>query len=99
MRSCDLDDASAHSVDALLCLTPDPGRAERVRVRCRARLDRTRRRTACTAVTAGLAWRLLAPVVVGGFCVLYVVAFVATTLRLEGVLPEQPVHGPRITSQ
>jgi hypothetical protein len=35
---------------------------------------------------AGLAWRLLAPVVVGGFCVLYVVALVATTLRLQGVL-------------
>jgi hypothetical protein len=30
--------------------------------------------------------RLLAPAIVGGFCVLYVVALVATTLHLEGVL-------------
>ena len=33
----------------------------------------------------GFAWRVLAPVVVGGFCVLYVAVLVATTLRLEGV--------------
>jgi hypothetical protein len=34
----------------------------------------------------GVAWRLVAPIVVGGFCILYVVALVATTLRLEGVV-------------
>lgn len=86
MRSCDSHDAGAESLDRLPCLAPDPDRAERVRVRCRTRLGRGRRRPARAAVMAGLAWRLLAPIVVGGFCVLYVVALVATTLRLQGVL-------------
>jgi putative effector of murein hydrolase LrgA (UPF0299 family) len=36
-----------------------------------------------TALIAGLAWRVLAPVVVGGFCVLYVTALLTTTVRLE----------------
>jgi hypothetical protein len=65
-------------------LTPDPERAERVRVKCRAELARSRRE-ARTPVTMGLAWRVLAPVVVGAFCVLYVAILVATTLRLERI--------------
>jgi hypothetical protein len=36
-------------------------------------------------VITGFAWRVLAPAVVGGFCVLYVAALVVTTLRLQGV--------------
>ena len=86
MTACDSHEASAASLGALLRLAPDPDRAERVRVRCRTRLVRGRRRTARVAAMAGFAWRLLAPVVVSGFCVLYVVALVATTLRLQGVL-------------
>jgi hypothetical protein len=38
-------------------------------------------------VITGFAWRVLGPVAVGAFCVLYVVVLVATTLRLEGVFP------------
>jgi len=86
MTSCDSHDASAASLDGLLRLAPDPDRAERVRVRCRTRLGRSRRRTARMAVMTGRAWRLLAPAVVGGLCVLYLVALVATALRLEGVI-------------
>ena len=78
-------EASAASLDRLPRLTPDPDRAERVRVRCRTRLQRSRRRTARTSTVTGPPWRLLTPVVVGGFCVLYVVALAITTLRLEGV--------------
>jgi hypothetical protein len=86
MTSCDSRDANAAGLDGLLRLAPDPDRAERVRARCRARLGRNRQRSARLAVMTGRAWRLLAPAIVGGFCVLYVVALVATTLHLEGVL-------------
>jgi hypothetical protein len=86
MTPDDAHDASAESLNRLMALAPDPDRAERVRMKCRTQLGRTRRRAARTAVIAGFAWRVLAPVVVGAFCVLYAAMFVATTLRLEGVL-------------
>lgn len=87
MTSDDADDAGAAGLDALARLAPDPDRAERVRARCRARLGRGRRRSARMAVMTGRGRRLFAPVVIGGFCVLYVVALVTMALRLEGVLP------------
>ena len=37
-------------------------------------------------VIAGFASRVLVPVLVGAFCVFYVVVLVATTLRLQGVV-------------
>ena len=86
MTFYDSHDASAKSLERLLCLAPDPNRAERVRVRCRTELGRSRRPTARLAVMTARAWRLLPPVVVGGFCVLYMAALVATTLRLQDVL-------------
>ena len=82
MTSCDAQDGAADSLDRLRALAPDPGRAERVRVTCRTQLRRRRRRAARTAVITGFAWDVLAPVVLGTFCVLYVVVLVATTLRL-----------------
>ncbi len=68
-------------------LAPDPRRAERVRMTCRAKLGRARKRTARTAAIGGFAWRVLAPMAVGAFCVLYVVALVTTAFRLENVAP------------
>ena len=85
MTAYDAHDASADTSLRLTALAPDPDRAERVRVRCRAQLGRSRRRAARTAVITGFAWHVLAPALVGGFCVLYVVLLVATTLRLQGV--------------
>jgi len=85
MTSYDLHGASAESLERLMPLAPDPDRTERVRVRCRTRIGRSRRRTARTAVITGFTWRLLAPVVVGAFCLLYVAALVATTLRVQDV--------------
>jgi hypothetical protein len=86
MTSHDHHDAGADSLNRLMNLAPDPDRAERVRMRCRTQLGRSRRRAARTAVITGFAWRVLAPVVLGAFCVLYVVMLLATTLRLEGVI-------------
>ena len=85
MTSCDSHEASADSLEWLVALAPDPDRAERLRMRCRTQLTRSRRRAARTAAITGFAWRVLAPAVVGGFCVFYVAVLVATTLRLHGV--------------
>jgi anti-sigma-K factor RskA len=85
MTSYDSDDASPDSLGRLMALAPDPDRAERVRVRCRTELGRSRRRAARTAVVSGFGWRVLAPAIVGAVCVLYVAVLVATTLRIEGV--------------
>jgi hypothetical protein len=85
MTPYDGHDASADGLDRLMVLAPDPDWAERVRVRCRTQLVQSRRRAARTAVITGFAWRVLAPAVVGAFCVFYVAVLVATTLRLEGI--------------
>ena len=85
MTSDDSDDASAERLERLTVLAPDPDRAARVRVRCRRQLRRSQRRAERAAVMTGFAWHVLAPVVVGGFCVLYVALLVATTLGLRGV--------------
>jgi len=85
MTAHDSHDASAESLERLTPLAPDPDRAERVRARCRTELRRNRRRAARTAVITGFAWHVLAPVAVGGFCVLYIALLVATTLRLQGI--------------
>jgi hypothetical protein len=79
-------DTSADSLKRLMPLTPDADRGERVRVRCRMQLERNGRRRARTAVIREFTSRVLAPVIVGGFCLLYVAALVVTTLRLEGIL-------------
>jgi hypothetical protein len=68
-------------------LTPNPGRAELVRTRCRARLVRNQQRLKRRASIATFARHVLAPALIGGFCVLYVAALVANTLRLYGVFP------------
>ena len=79
-------EASADSLKRLMPLTPDADRSERVRVRCHMQLKRNGRRRTRTAATQGFTARVLAPAVVGGFCLLYAAALVITTLRLEGVL-------------
>jgi len=64
----------------LTALAPEPARAERVRARCRTQLEQGRRRETRTRQLAEFAGRVLAPVVVGAFCVFYVAVLVATTL-------------------
>ena len=85
MTSYDIHDASLERLERLQSLAPDSKRTERVRVRCRIQLGRNRQRTPHSAVITGFARRVLAPVVVGGFCVLYFAALMTTTLRLHGV--------------
>ena len=86
MTSPDSHDADVESLERLTILTPDPERAARVRARCRGQLERCRRRSAHTAAVTEFASRVFVPVVLGAFCVFYVVVLVATTLRLQGVV-------------
>ena len=71
------------SVHALTALTPDPDRAERVRVRCRKQLAQSAQHKPRTAAIADFAWRVLAPAAVGALGVFYLAVLVATTLRLH----------------
>jgi hypothetical protein len=66
-----------HSLQRLVPLTPDAGRREHLRARCRAQLERRMRPKRN---------RMIGPAVVGGLFVLYTAALVLNTLRLEGVL-------------
>jgi hypothetical protein len=86
MTTCDTGDPNVEGLKRLRSLTPDPMRADRVRLRCRAHLARSRRRQARNDVITGLAWRVLAPAIFGYFCILYLAALVAATLRLRGIL-------------
>jgi len=67
-------------MDRLPVLSPDEQRAERVRLKCHAQLGRSRRRAARTGAVADFGWRVLAPVLVGAFCILYVSALVTTAV-------------------
>jgi hypothetical protein len=78
------DPSAADALRRLTALTPDPNRAARVRARCRTQLEQSRGAAGRTAAIGEFASRVLAPVVVGAFCVFYVAVLVATTLRLEG---------------
>jgi hypothetical protein len=81
------DESHGGSVDSvrLTALAPDPARGERVRLRCRTLLIRRTRRVERTAAIGGFAWRVVAPIVVAGVCLVYAALFVATTLHLQGV--------------
>jgi hypothetical protein len=85
MMSDDTCDARLEELRRLQVLAPDPQRAARVRMRCRAQFGRRQKRQARRELIAGFALRTLAPVVVGGFCVIYIFSLVTTTLRLRGV--------------
>ena len=85
MRAYDAHEASADSLDRLTTLASDPARSERVRARCRAQLERSRRRAARATGISGFASRVLVPTVVGAICLLYVAVLVATTLLFERI--------------
>ena len=82
MISNDAHDPVLQNLALLRELTPDPARAERVRARCRAQL-RCNRPSDLSATVGAFALRILAPVIVGCVCVLYVADLVVTALRLH----------------
>ncbi len=89
MTSSDSYETRLELLARLPRLAPDPERAERTRLQCRARLERQRRRSEHAAATIGFARRRLEQVAVGGFWLVYVVyvgALVSTIFRLQGIL-------------
>jgi len=85
MTTHEWPDGNVERLGHLVRLVPDAARAERVRARCRAQLVRQQRRTARKAAIHAVTWRAAGPLLVGGFCVVYAVMLVATTLRLQGI--------------
>jgi len=81
MSTSDARDPVLENLARLRQLSPDLARAEHVRAKCRARLRETRR-SKRTAV-ARFARCIVAPVLVGWFCVLYIADLVGIALRLH----------------
>jgi hypothetical protein len=89
MTANDDDEATVERLAWLPGLSSDPVRADRTKQRCRALLSHRQHRASEHAFPRVSARRRLAPVIVGAFCVFYVVyvcALVATTLRLQDLL-------------
>ena len=69
------------NISTLPALIPDSERAERVRARCHARLERGRRRSRKQAALANVARRVIPPAFAAALCAAYVVELVSTALR------------------
>jgi hypothetical protein len=85
----DFDAATSSRLASLTRAVPDPARAERTRLRCRAQLVRRQRRRNHAAATIQFTRSVLTAVAVGGFCafcLIYVSSLVETALRFKGVL-------------
>jgi hypothetical protein len=89
MTANDGDEATLELLAWLPGLSSDPARADRTRRRCRALLNHRQHRAGEQVVPrSSVVRRRLAPVIIGAFCVFYIVyvgALVATTLRLQNL--------------
>lgn len=86
MTTPDAHDARLGELARVTPLAPDPARAERVRLRCRAQIARRARRAARTDTIVESVEGVLVPVLLGLFSALYAAVLLGTTLRLEGFL-------------
>ena len=86
MTPRDAHDPRLDELARLTPLAPDPARAERARLRCRAQLVRRARRAARTGTIFESVSRVLVPALLGAFSAIYAAALLGTTLRLEGLL-------------
>jgi hypothetical protein len=84
-----MPDATPDRVFSALQRLPDMAagadRSERVRSRCHGALMRQRRAGERAAVRARATRRVLEPLLVGGFCVIYFMAIVFGVLRVHGL--------------
>ena len=83
MTPFDPDDPMFERLKQLPSLAPDRERTDRLRVRCRTQLGRSRRYRARTNEFTGFRRSAIGPIVFAAFCLLYVVGLVATALRLH----------------
>lgn len=75
----DADDPVLKDLRLLQALSPDPARAERVRARCRAHLERSR------PSGRPVDGRLFPSVLVGSLCGVYIIGLIRIALRAYGV--------------
>lgn len=75
--------AGTGGVARLTPLIPDAGRAEIVRLRCRAELARRAERARRADAFVASVTRVFVPVALGAFSALYAAAFLSATLRVE----------------
>ena len=83
MTPYDTDDPIFERLKQLRLLEPDRERTDRLRIRCRAQLGRTRRGRGSSRAPGGFERRVVGPVVFAAFCLLYVTGLVVTALRLH----------------
>jgi hypothetical protein len=79
-------DCIDRGLEHLRKLAPDRDRADRLRAKLRTELVRREARARRGARRWDAVRCVLAPVLVGGLCVLYLAAVVGNALRLNGVL-------------
>ena len=83
MTPIETDDPIFERLKQLRSLAPEPERTDRLRIRCRTQLGRSRRERGSTRAPAGFERLAVGPIVFAAFCLLYVVGLVATALRLH----------------
>jgi hypothetical protein len=83
MTPFDHDDPIFERLKQLPSLAPDRERTDRLRVRCRAQLGRSRRYRPGTNGFTGFRPSAIGPIVFAAFCLLYVVGLVTTAVRLH----------------
>ena len=83
MTPFDPDDPIFERLKQLPSLAPDRERTDRLRIRCRTQLGRSRRYRMRTNAFPGFRRSAVGPIVFAAFCLLYVVGLVATALRLH----------------
>ena len=83
MTPFDPDEPIFERLKQLPSLAPDRERTDRLRVRCRTQLGRSRRYWARTNEFTGFRQSAIGPIVFAAFCLLYVVGLVTTALRLH----------------
>ena len=81
MIAGDVQGIRDHVVATLPRLAPTAARADHVRARCRARLERDRRRSRRLASIARFGRHVVAPAIIAGLFLVYAVDLLSITLR------------------
>lgn len=81
MKRDTADERRTHVISVLPVLVSEPGRAERVRALCRAKLERDRRRSRRLAAISLVGRHLVVPALAAGLFALYLTDLVSITLR------------------
>ena len=87
MTPYETDDPIFERLKQMPLLAPDLERSDRLRIRCRTQLGRSRRHRESGHAPAGFESRAVGTIVFATFCLLYVMGLVTTALRLHRLVP------------